>query len=54
MDKFVRYMEQGYLTPFGEMFDIGITTAEAVSSYKRELRLSNVEKQASLIMVTER
>jgi len=35
MDKFVRYMEQGYLTPFGEMFDIGITTAEAVSSYKK-------------------
>lgn len=35
MDKFVRYMEQGYLTPFGEMFDIGITTADAVSSYKK-------------------
>ncbi len=35
MDKLVRYMEQGYLTPFGEMFDIGITTAEAVSSYKK-------------------
>ncbi|MFA1738623.1 ADP-ribosylglycohydrolase family protein [Lysinibacillus fusiformis] len=35
MDKFVRYMEQGYLTPFGEMFDIGVTTAEAVSSYKK-------------------
>ncbi|UZM98267.1 ADP-ribosylglycohydrolase family protein [Lysinibacillus sp. MHQ-1] len=35
MDKFVLYMEQGYLTPFGEMFDIGITTAEAVSSYKK-------------------
>lgn len=34
MNKFVRYMEQGYLTPFGEMFDIGITTAEAVTNYK--------------------
>lgn len=35
MDKFVRYMEEGYLTPFGEMFDIGITTAGAVSNYKK-------------------
>jgi ADP-ribosyl-[dinitrogen reductase] hydrolase len=35
MNKFVRYMEQGYLTPFGEMFDIGITTAEAVTNYKK-------------------
>ncbi|WP_341299664.1 ADP-ribosylglycohydrolase family protein [Lysinibacillus sp. FSL H8-0500] len=35
MDKFVQYMEQGYWTPFGEMFDIGITTAEAVSNYKK-------------------
>jgi len=35
MNKFVQYMEQGYLTPFGEMFDIGITTAEAVSNYKK-------------------
>ncbi|MEK5487372.1 ADP-ribosylglycohydrolase family protein [Lysinibacillus sp. FSL M8-0355] len=34
MNKFVRYMEQSYLTPFGEMFDIGITTAEAVTNYK--------------------
>ncbi|MEK5232472.1 ADP-ribosylglycohydrolase family protein [Lysinibacillus sp. FSL K6-0232] len=35
MDKFVLYMEQGYCTPFDEMFDIGITTAEAVSNYKK-------------------
>lgn len=35
MNKFLQYMEQGYLTPFGEMFDIGITTAEAVSNYKK-------------------
>lgn len=50
MNKFVQYMEQGYLTPFGEMFDIGITTAEAVSNYKKVFRQHNVVKRASLIM----
>ena len=54
MDKFVRYMEEGYLTPFGEMFDIGITTAEAVSNYKKVFCLSIVEKRASLIMAMGR
>lgn len=34
MEKFVRYQEVGYLTPFGKMFDIGITTVEAVERFK--------------------
>ena len=54
MNKFVQYMEQGYLTPFGEMFDIGITTAEAVSNYKKVFRQQNVVKRASLIMAMVR
>lgn len=33
MKKFVAYKEQGYLTPFGEMFDIGRATNEAIYRY---------------------
>lgn len=32
MDKFVAYKE-GYLTPYGECFDIGISTSEAIRNY---------------------
>ncbi|WP_170924698.1 ADP-ribosylglycohydrolase family protein [Candidatus Enterococcus clewellii] len=35
MDKFVRYRDEGYLTPFNEMFDIGITTVEAIERFKK-------------------
>lgn len=31
--KFVKYKEEGYLTPYGAMFDIGNTTIEAVNRF---------------------
>ncbi|AKG33272.1 ADP-ribosylglycohydrolase family protein [Paenibacillus durus] len=34
MRKFVKYQEEGYWTPFGKMFDIGRTTAEAINRFK--------------------
>ena len=35
MNRFVAYQEQGYWTPYGEMFDIGIATANAISRFKQ-------------------
>ncbi|MGN4124588.1 ADP-ribosylglycohydrolase family protein [Lysinibacillus sphaericus] len=35
MSKFVAYQDQGYCTPFEEMFDIGRTTALAISRFKQ-------------------
>lgn len=34
MEKFVKYQDEGYWTPFGKMFDIGRTTAEAITRFK--------------------
>jgi len=34
LDKFVKYMEEGYWTPNGEMFDIGIATKNAIDRYR--------------------
>jgi len=33
MRKFVKYYKEAYWTPFGKMFDIGITTARAIENY---------------------
>ncbi len=35
MNRFVAYQDKGYWTPYGEMFDIGIATANAISRYKQ-------------------
>ncbi|MBP1048417.1 ADP-ribosylglycohydrolase family protein [Enterococcus sp. BWM-S5] len=35
MEKFVNYRDNGYMTPFGEMFDIGVTTIEAIERFKQ-------------------
>ncbi|EST12375.1 ADP-ribosylglycohydrolase family protein [Sporolactobacillus laevolacticus] len=35
MRKFVQYQDKGYWTPFGTMFDIGRTTVEAISRFKK-------------------
>lgn len=35
MQKFVQYMESGYWTPHHEMFDIGITTSDAIAKFKK-------------------
>lgn len=35
MKKFVKYRDEGYLTPYGECFDIGVTTDDAVNKYIR-------------------
>ena len=35
MNRFVAYQDQGYWTPYGEMFDIGIATADAISRFKQ-------------------
>lgn len=35
MKKLVRYRDEGYMTPFNEMFDIGITTVEAIERFKQ-------------------
>lgn len=37
MDKFVRYRDSGYYTPFGKTFDIGIATSKAIERYKNEV-----------------
>lgn len=37
MDKFVRYRDSGYFTPFGKTFDIGIATSKAIERYKNEV-----------------
>ena len=34
MQKFANYWSDGYWTPYGEMFDIGIATSEAIRRYK--------------------
>ena len=34
MFKFVNYAEDGYMTPYGEMFDIGRTTIDAIRRFK--------------------
>lgn len=35
MMKFVQYQDDGYWTPFGEMFDIGRTTVESITRFRR-------------------
>ncbi|MBC1436454.1 ADP-ribosylglycohydrolase family protein [Listeria rocourtiae] len=35
INKFYAYYKTGYCTPFGEMFDIGRTTVDAILRYKR-------------------
>ena len=35
MNRFVAYQDKGYWTPYGEMFDIGIATANAISRFKQ-------------------
>ncbi len=37
MQKFANYWLDGYWTPYGEMFDIGIATSEAIRRYKSGL-----------------
>lgn len=37
MNRFVAYQDKGYWTPYGEMFDIGIATANAISRFKQGL-----------------
>ncbi|MGX1376212.1 ADP-ribosylglycohydrolase [Priestia megaterium] len=37
MQKFASYWANGYWTPYGEMFDIGIATSEAIRRYKSGL-----------------
>ncbi|MEK1832101.1 ADP-ribosylglycohydrolase family protein [Priestia megaterium] len=37
MQKFESYWANGYWTPYGEMFDIGIATSEAIRRYKSGL-----------------
>ncbi|MGG0417423.1 MULTISPECIES: ADP-ribosylglycohydrolase family protein [Priestia] len=37
MQKFESYWSDGYWTPYGEMFDIGIATSEAIRRYKSGL-----------------
>ncbi|MFS0901786.1 ADP-ribosylglycohydrolase family protein [Priestia aryabhattai] len=37
MQKFANYWSYGYWTPYGEMFDIGIATSEAIRRYKNRL-----------------
>jgi len=37
MQKFANYWSDGYWTPYGEMFDIGIATSEAIRRYKSGL-----------------
>ncbi|WP_186578004.1 ADP-ribosylglycohydrolase family protein [Aquibacillus kalidii] len=41
MDKFVRYRDSGYCTPYGETFDIGVSTSEAISKFKNGVPASN-------------
>lgn len=36
MNKFYAYYKTGYCTPFGEMFDIGRTTVDAIVRYKQK------------------
>lgn len=35
MKRFVAYRDQGYWTPYGEMFDIGIATVTAIDRFKK-------------------
>ncbi|MTH55067.1 ADP-ribosylglycohydrolase family protein [Bacillus mangrovi] len=37
LEKFNRYRTEGYMTPYGEMFDIGRTTIESISRYQNGL-----------------
>ncbi|MEE6132159.1 ADP-ribosylglycohydrolase family protein [Priestia flexa] len=39
MHKFAHYRDNGYWTPYGKMFDIGIATNEAIYRYKQGLPL---------------
>lgn len=34
MEKFVNYQDKGYMTPYGQMFDIGGATAQAIGRFK--------------------
>jgi len=38
MQKFVKYQDEGYLTPYDHMFDIGRTTVEAITRFKKGAR----------------
>ncbi|MDA1476187.1 ADP-ribosylglycohydrolase family protein [Bacillus changyiensis] len=38
MRKFLKYQEEGYWTPFDEMFDIGRTTVEAITRFKKGIQ----------------
>ncbi len=37
MDKFVDWFKDGEYTPFGEVFDVGVTTYKAIYQYEKEL-----------------
>ena len=39
MKKFERYYQEGYWTPFGQMFDIGIATREAILNYQKGIAI---------------
>lgn len=37
MNKFVEWFKEGEYTPFGEVFDVGVTTYKAIYQYEKEL-----------------
>lgn len=42
MDKFLAYFQQGYLTPYGHCFDIGVATQEAIERYRGGASLDEI------------
>lgn len=41
MSEFVKWMEEGYMTPYGQVFDIGTTCLQAIANHKKN---RNVKK----------
>ncbi|WP_080874119.1 ADP-ribosylglycohydrolase family protein [Oceanobacillus timonensis] len=46
MEKYCLYKDKGYWTPFGEMFDIGRTTIEAINRFKKGISPENCGGQS--------
>lgn len=49
-ERFVRWLTEGYMTPHGELFDIGNATREALERYRNEAvraRLAGLERESA-------
>ena len=50
-DKFIRWYYDGYCTPYGRVFDVGITTARAISNLQSGIKPNLWIEKGIMVMV---